>query len=147
MALRVKAETTIPRPRHEVFEAIVDPAKMSCYFTSAGSGRLESGKTITWTFADVGAELAVQVGRVEQDRHVAFTWPASGVDSAVAIELDDTDDGGTLVQIEDGDWPADSEGIERYGGQSQGWADMAACLKAYLLFGVNLRTGQPVKAR
>ena len=147
MTLRVKAEATIPRPRHEVFEAIVDPAKMSCYFTSAGSGRLEAGKTITWTFGDVGAELAVRVGRVERDHHIAFTWPASGVESAVAIELTDTDDGGTLLQVEEGAWPADGAGIERYGGQSQGWADMLACLKAYLLFGVNLRTGKLVEAR
>jgi len=146
MTLRVKAEMTLPRPRHEVFEAIVDPARMSCYFTSAGSGRMEAGKTITWSFADVGAEVAVRVGRVEQDRHIAFTWPASGVESAVAIELTDTGEGSTLVQLEDGDWPADSEGIERFGGQSQGWADMLACLKAYLLFGVNLRTGETLAA-
>jgi uncharacterized protein YndB with AHSA1/START domain len=146
MMLRVKAGTTIARPRREVFEAIVNPARMSCYFTSAGSGRMEAGKTITWTFADVGAELAVRVGRVEQDRHIAFTWPASGVETSVAIELTAADDGATWVAVEEGEWADDPEGIARFGEQGQGWSDMLACLKAYLLFGVNPRTGKLVEA-
>ena len=39
MDLEVKAEVRIGKPAAEVFEAIVDPAKMSGYFISSGSGR------------------------------------------------------------------------------------------------------------
>ena len=69
------------------------------------------------------------------------------MESNVTIELTPAGEGATLVRVEEGDWPADGEGIARFGEQSQGWADMLACLKAYLLFGVNLRTGLPVEAR
>jgi uncharacterized protein YndB with AHSA1/START domain len=40
-------ESKILKPINEVFEAIIDPAKMSNYWFSSGSGRLEQGKTVT----------------------------------------------------------------------------------------------------
>jgi len=43
------------------------------YFITSGSGWLETGKTIRWSFKDVSAELDVKVTRVEADRLVSFT--------------------------------------------------------------------------
>jgi len=42
--LEIKAAIQILKPAHEVFEAIVDPSKMSNYFISKGSGRMEEEK-------------------------------------------------------------------------------------------------------
>ena len=39
--LEIKATIQIQKTPHEVFEAIVDPEKMSNYFISKGSGTLE----------------------------------------------------------------------------------------------------------
>lgn len=39
--LIIKAAIQILRPIPEVFEAIIDPKKMSNYFISEGSGRME----------------------------------------------------------------------------------------------------------
>lgn len=44
--LEIKAAIQIQKPLHEVFEAIVDPEKMSNYFISKASGRMEEGKQI-----------------------------------------------------------------------------------------------------
>ena len=44
-ALQVITQLPMAKPAREVFEAIVDPEKMSHYFISSGSGRMESGKT------------------------------------------------------------------------------------------------------
>ena len=48
--LEVKAAIQISKPAGEVFEAIVDPVKMSNYFISESSGRMEEGKKLIWRF-------------------------------------------------------------------------------------------------
>ena len=40
--LEIKAAIQIQKQPHEVFEAIVDPAKMSNYFIREGSGKMEN---------------------------------------------------------------------------------------------------------
>lgn len=42
--LEVKVQLSISKPVHEVFEAIVDPYKMSGYFISSGTDRMETGR-------------------------------------------------------------------------------------------------------
>jgi uncharacterized protein YndB with AHSA1/START domain len=47
-SLEIKAALQILKPVNEVFEAIVDPAKMSNYFISKSSGKMEEGKQVLW---------------------------------------------------------------------------------------------------
>ncbi len=42
--LQIKTSLKIQKPVHEVFEAIVDPSKMSNYFISKSTGRMEAEK-------------------------------------------------------------------------------------------------------
>src|ERR1700687_2478834 len=92
--LQVKTQLAIAKPPCDVFEAIVNPEKMSNYFISSGSGRMESKKMVHWNF-DVGAGLDATVLRVEPDRFVSFLWTASGVEALVGIELTPIDDAET----------------------------------------------------
>jgi uncharacterized protein YndB with AHSA1/START domain len=139
MDLQAKAELRVAKPAAEVFEAIVDPVKMSGYFISKGSARLEAGKTIQWTWGDVGAEASVKVLEVRRDRGVSFTWGEE--DSHVDIVLEPESPEATAVRVTEGSWPSDEAGIERLSGQVFGWAHFLLCLKAYLEHGINLRTG------
>ena len=50
--LEVKAALQILKPVEEVFEAIIDPIKMSNYFISKSDGRMEEGKTVNWEFPE-----------------------------------------------------------------------------------------------
>lgn len=51
--LRFKVSGRVARPVSEVFEAVVDPGQLSRYFTTGGAvGRLETGATVRWDFAD-----------------------------------------------------------------------------------------------
>ena len=43
-ALQVKTQMEIAKPVHQVFEAIVDPEKMSHYFISSGTDRMQDGR-------------------------------------------------------------------------------------------------------
>jgi uncharacterized protein YndB with AHSA1/START domain len=139
MKLCAQTELKISRPASEVFEAIVDPAKMAGYFISSGSGRMETGKTVTWKWDDVNAELAIQVRRVEPGKRIDFSWPASGVSTEVEIQLERVSDRATLVKIREDGWERDEQGIQRFGQQIHGWVHMLTCLKASLEHGINLR--------
>ena len=50
--LEVKAALQIQKPADEVFEAIVNPDKMSNYFISESTGRMEEGKNLIWRFPE-----------------------------------------------------------------------------------------------
>jgi uncharacterized protein YndB with AHSA1/START domain len=53
MELRFQVAGRIARPVEEVFEAVVNPDQLSQYFTTGGAkGRLETGATVYWDFAD-----------------------------------------------------------------------------------------------
>lgn len=139
--LAVNTGLRFAKPAHEVCEAIVDPAKMSHYFITTGSGRMEPGKTIRWTFDDADAALVVTVRQVEADRLVTFLWSASGVETLVSIRLEPDGMDATKVKVSSDGWPADAQGIARCLEETGGWMHFLCCLKAHVEYGINLRAG------
>jgi uncharacterized protein YndB with AHSA1/START domain len=146
MELKAEGEIRVARPIHEVFEAIVDPAKMAGYFISKGSARLEAGRTVIWTWGDVGAEAPVEVLEVVPDRRVSFRWGPKDNASRVDLELTSESPDATAVKVTEGSWPGDEAGIARLAGQTFGWAHFLLCLKASLEHGINLRAGSITRA-
>ena len=67
--LEARVALQIQKPVHEVFEAIVDPAKMSRYFISKSSGRMEEGKRLTWKYPEYDTEFIIQVGKIKRDKY------------------------------------------------------------------------------
>ena len=143
--IRAKVQIGILKPVSEVFEAIVDPEKMKEYFISGSTGKMESGKTITWSWPDFDGELSIKVGKIEKDKVVSFEWNGSGTNCVVVITLEAKDDKKTLVIITESDWPADYKGAKRCMGQVEGWTNFLCCMKAYLEYGINLRVGSYIK--
>jgi uncharacterized protein YndB with AHSA1/START domain len=140
--LEIKASLKILKPAHEVFEAIVDPAKMSNYFISKSSGRMEEGKTLTWQFPEFDMQFPVRVKKVEQDKFISYAWDdEKGTETIVDISLEQKPDNETLVRIKEKSKEANEAGIKWYGRNTEGWANFLACLKAYLEYGINLRKG------
>ena len=139
--LEIKAALQIQKPIHEVFEAIVDPAKMSNYFISGGSGRMEEGKEITWEFPEFNMKFPVHIGKIEKDRSISYRWGDSGKETTVEIVLEPFENNSTVVRITEKSMNNDEEGIKWLQGNTEGWANFLACLKAYLEHGINLRKG------
>jgi len=143
--IKAKVQMGILKPAHQVFEAIVDPDKMNKYFISKSTGRMESGKTLSWTWKDFDTELQIKVGKIERDKVVSFEWNGSGAECVVVITLETKSEHQTLVKITEADWPADYKGANRCMGQVEGWTNFLCCLKAYLEYGINLRMGAFIK--
>jgi uncharacterized protein YndB with AHSA1/START domain len=130
------------KPVREVFQAIVDPDKLSKYFVSSASAPLAAGQRVTWTFADVGGELAPEIEAVEHDKRIVFAWTASGQKARVEIELAPYDERSTKIHIVESAFPMNEEGVQRALEQAKGWTDFVDCMRAYLEFGVRLRQGR-----
>jgi uncharacterized protein YndB with AHSA1/START domain len=138
----VDVRDRVLKPVHDVFTAIVDPAKLSRFFISSASGPLKARTTVEWAFADVGARLSVDVKDIEQDRNIVFEWTASGTKALVTIALEARGPNATLVRITEDGWPLDRDGVTRALGQTAGWTDFICCMKADLQHAINLRAGR-----
>ena len=139
--LEIKAALQIQKPVQEVFEAIVDPAKMSNYFISESTGSMEQGKELTWRFPEFDMDVPVRVGKIEQDNYISYYWDNEDKELLVEITLTPKENNSTLVTITEKSLPNNEAGIEWLKRNTEGWANFLACLKAYLEYGINLRKG------
>ena len=140
-SLEIKAALQIQKPVGEVFEAIVDPVKMSNYFISESSGRMEEGRQIIWQFPEFDMEFPVRVGKIQRDKYISFYWEMDNIKLLVEMTLVPRGPGSTLVTVTEKSRDNNEEGIKWLKANTEGWANFLACLKAYLEYGINLRKG------
>jgi len=138
----VSVKDKVLKPVNEVFDAVVNPEKISKYFISPSSGPLQEGETVTWFFDDIGGKLEVQVIAVRENELVTFQWSASGVKAQVDIAFTAIDANSTSVLITEKTFPFDSMGVAKAMQQTQGWTDFICSMKAFLYCGINLRDGR-----
>jgi uncharacterized protein YndB with AHSA1/START domain len=138
--LEIEAAIQILKPVKEVFEAIVDPEKMSNYFISKSSGKLEEGKQVIWKFPEFDMEFPVRAGKIRKPEYISFYWDTDSVELLVEITLKSRN-GYTLVTVSEKSRNNDEAGIKWLKGNTQGWANFLDCLKAWLEYGINLRKG------
>lgn len=143
--IKAKVQLGILRPAGEIFDAIVNPERMTKYFISESTGKMESGKTLTWKWTDYVGEHEIKVGKIEQDKVVSFEWNGSGLNCVVVITIESKGENKTLVKITESDWPADYKGANQCMGQVEGWTHFLLCMKVYLEYGIDLRVGGVIK--
>ena len=157
MDLKFKVAARIARPVEEVFEAVADPKELSAYFTTGGAkGRLETGVTVTWDFADFPGAFPVQVVEVVPNGRIVLKWEANegahsdgeaavttgaSYDTTVTMTFEPLDDGRTLVEIAEEGWRETPGGLKASYGNCQGWSQMLCAMKAWVEHGINLRVG------
>jgi uncharacterized protein YndB with AHSA1/START domain len=158
MDLRFKVSARIARPVAEMFEAVADPAQLSGYFTTGGAvGRLETGKTVQWDFADFPGAFPVEVVEVEAPNRIVLKWeanegppedgqatPGAAYMTTVVFTFTDLEDGRTLVEIEESGWRETPGGLKASYGNCMGWSQMLAAMKVWVEHGINLRQGMYV---
>jgi uncharacterized protein YndB with AHSA1/START domain len=139
--LEIKTKIQIQKPAAEVFEAIIDPAKMVNYFISKGSGRMDQEKVIMWRFPEFDMEFPIRISKFEKDKYISFYWEVDSIQLLVEMTLTSRPDNSTLVTITEKSRKPDESGIRWLQGNTEGWANFLACLKAWLEYGINLRKG------
>ena len=139
--LEITAKLQIGKPAQEVYEAIIDPAKMSNYFISGSSGRMEEGKTLQWRFPEFDMEFPILVGKLIRDEYISYYWTVDGEELFVEMSLLAAKEDSTIVTVTEKSRDKDEAGLKWLMQNTEGWANFLACLKAWLEYGINLRKG------
>ncbi len=139
--LQIEAKIQIQKPSHEVYEAIVDPKKMSNYFISKGSGRMDTDQAIVWYFPEFDMEVPVRIAKTQMDNYISYYWDVNNKAHLVEIKLTSNGNTETIVKVSEKEESNNEEGIKWLMANTEGWANFLACLKAYLEYGINLRKG------
>lgn len=154
--LKFKISGRIARPVNEVFEAVAEPGELSQYFTTGGAqGRIETGATVYWDFADFPGAFPVEVVEVVPNQRIVLTWEANegdptdgdassssaGYHTTVTMDFEPLDDGRTLVSIAEEGWRPTERGLRASFGNCEGWTGMLCAMKAWMEHGINLREG------
>src|SRR5690606_34019958 len=105
---------------------------------SESSGRMENGKDLTWKFPEFSDECPVKGIKIEINRSVSFIWDEETV---VRISLESMRDQSTVVKVSEEEKSYSEDNLKWVIGNTEGWANFLACMKAYLEYGVQLRKG------
>lgn len=140
----------IAKPVEEVFEAVVDPARLSGYFTTGGAkGRLAVGAEVTWDFHDFPGAFPVHVIDLAPNEKIVLQWEsadgasdeAGSYNTTVTMTFKPLEDGRTLVSIHETGWRDTEAGQKASYNNCEGWTGMLVGMKAYLEHGINVREG------
>ena len=107
---RNRVSGRIGRPVAEVFDAVVNPKKLSSYFTTIGgaSAPLVKGTTVTWW-----KEAPVEVVELVPESRIVLRWDGGMAKTRrstrrrVEMNFKPLEDGGTLVTIAETGWRED----------------------------------------
>ncbi len=138
MDLKSEASLQILKPLDIVFEGIVNPEKMTKYFISESTGRMETGKDLLWKFPEFPDRFPITQVKVEPLRSIAFVWDP---ETLVEIQLEAYTDDSTIVKVTEGSKSNTPDNLKWLVSNSGGWANFLACMKAYLEHGIGLRKG------
>ena len=138
MNLIAKATIQIQKPIEEVFEGIVKPEKMTNYFISESSGRMETGKELIWKFPEFPVEVPIKNIQIEINHSISYVWDPKTV---VKIILEEQPDKSTVIKVTEDGKTYNEANLKWAIGNTEGWANFLACMKAYLEYGIQLRKG------
>lgn len=138
MELESNAAIQIQKPIEEVFDGIVNPEKMTRYFISESTGRLETGKDVLWKFPEFEEKFPIKAVKIEKASKISFVWDP---DTIVTITLEKMPDDSTVVRVNENGKELNEANLKWALENSGGWANFLAYMKAYLEYGIELRKG------
>lgn len=134
-----KTEMLIRRPVAEVFAAFVDPAITSKFWFSKGSGRLEAGKEVEWTWEMYGFSVPVKVLALEENQRILVEWPGESAPTTIEWTFTARPDGTTFVTTKNGGFQGEPAAvIQQAIDATEGFTFVLAGAKAWLEHGIQL---------
>ena len=95
-------------------------------------------KELIWKFPEVPDNVSVTAIKIETNHSVSFVWDK---ETTVNITLEVKADKSTLVKVTEDGKPYNEENLKWVIGNTEGWNNFLACMKAYLEYGIQLRKG------
>jgi uncharacterized protein YndB with AHSA1/START domain len=134
-----KTGMLIRKPVEEVYEAIANPEITAKFWFSKGSGRLDAGVPVEWTWESHDVSINVIPKIVEPNRRVLIEWPGYSGPTQVEWTFQAIPDGTTFVRVRETGWEGDADKLMRYVTDStQGFTLLMAGMKAWLEHGIQL---------
>jgi uncharacterized protein YndB with AHSA1/START domain len=134
-----KTGMLIRKPVADVFEAFTDPNITSKFWFSKGSGRLEAGKQVTWTWEMFDASTQVTAKAIEPNKRIVIEWDGYGGRTTVEWKFAPQKNDATFVSITESGWTGSGDELVKYATEStQGFTWTLAGLKALLEHNVQL---------
>jgi uncharacterized protein YndB with AHSA1/START domain len=143
MKVEFSVNIRIRKPVAEVFDAVVNPKKLSGYFTESASAPLTEGATAMWKFEGYPKEFPVFVRKVVANKLIEYEWESmeGGYNTKVTMTFEAASANSTLITVTESGWRETEKGVKSSYQNCGGWMHMMCCLKAYLEYNINLRTG------
>ena len=129
----------IRRPAADVFEAFVNPDITTKFWFTKGSGRLEAGKQVEWTWEMYNVSIPVTAKAIEPDKRIVIDWPGYSGPTSVEWTFESQKDGTTFVRITETGFTGDGdELVKQVTDSTQGFTLVLAGLKALLEHNIRL---------
>jgi uncharacterized protein YndB with AHSA1/START domain len=134
-----KTKMLIRKPVAEVFEAFTNPTITSKFWFTKGSGKLEAGKQVTWTWEMYNISTQVNVSEIEENKRILINWPYGDVSTTVEWVFTPYGNDATYVSITNSGFTGDGDKVVNDALDSKGgFTWVLAGLKALLEHGVEL---------
>jgi uncharacterized protein YndB with AHSA1/START domain len=139
--LSAKAEIRIRRPPSEVFTAFVSAKAMSKFWFTRHDTGLKAGGTFPWFIgsAENATSFDVQVKELSHPNRIVIEWENGGEHTRVTWSFDETEDGDTILRVEESGFAGGSDAIiERALDSTGGFNQVVVAAKALIEHGVEL---------
>jgi len=140
--ITAKASTRIRKPVAEAFAAFADADKMSKFWFTRRDDGLQEGEPVTWSMGsgDDAFEFEVLVKTVRKNEKIVIEWVGpDGNPTLVSWTFAETDDGDTILTIEETGFSGSSEAVvERALDSTGGFNQVIVAAKALVEHGVEL---------
>ncbi len=134
----VECQMMVRKPVATVFQAFIDPAVTTKFWFTQSSGKLETGKTVTWEWEMYNVSSDVLVKEIIPNQKISIEWdntPVTTVDFEFTALSADT----TYVVIKNyGFHQTGDELIQAIKDNTGGFTTVLDGLKAWLEFGIEL---------
>lgn len=129
----------IRKPVHDCYEAFIDPAITTKFWFTKSSGRLDAGKTVTWTWEMYDVSSPATPIEIVRDEKIVVEWGHSKEASTIEWTFRPLKDG-TFVGIRAFDFPGDGDAqIKMAIDVAEGFGIVLCGMKAWLEHGIRLR--------
>lgn len=133
----VTAQMLIRKPMDMVFNAFTDPEITKNFWFTKGSGKLETGKTITWEWEMYHASAEIYVEEVIPNQKIVIRWGEPSTD--VVFTFQSLSDESTYVLISNTGFAEQGTTLwNAMNDSAGGFTTVLDGAKAYLEFNINL---------